>query len=320
MVWWRHFFKHQLFKGVSLAAGVALVCSALLVACGEQPEAVEAQSADSAITLPAAPAKVALVFRVMREGGGGIDATINQVDPQGKVSHYATVPGTGETTFDKPCEAGQRFQAEPKMAAFMRGPTQGCAGRVEFMLYSTQATLQFIRRGDDAASGGDLRVAQSNYGTAADRLQYAEPEKARRLRILSGIAAGRLLGVAQPVDGAEGNEQLTQEFKDRLLAFQAQNGLETTGELDARTRESIGRMQLRGGVVVMSPAVSAGAPSPANAAAAAATPALVVTPQTVTPAVEVRMTTAEMLATPASPQTEAMIRANRAAPATKNRN
>ena len=30
------------------------------------------------------PAKVALVFRVMREGGGGIDATINQVMPEGR--------------------------------------------------------------------------------------------------------------------------------------------------------------------------------------------------------------------------------------------
>jgi hypothetical protein len=268
------------------------------------------QPAELAVPTPEAEAaKVALVFRVMREGGGGIDATINQVDPRGQVSYYATVPGTGEKALDKACEAGQRFQAEPKVAAFLRGPTQDCAERVEFMLYSTQATLQFIKRGDDASRGGDLLVAQSNYGTAADRLQYAEPDKAQQLRVLSTVAAGRALGVTQPVQGAGGSEQPSPEFKDRVRVFQQENGIEASGDLDARTRESIGRMQLRGGAVVVPPAASTGL-GPASAAATA--PALVVTPQAVTPTVEVRMTRAEIMATPASPQTAAMIRANKA--------
>ena len=288
-----------------------LVVSALLAACdGGQPKVAEAQPAVADAS--AEPAQAALVFRVMREGGGGIDATINQLDPQGQPSFYATVPGTGEKALDKPCEAGQRFQAEPKVAAFLRGPTQDCAGRVEFMLYSTQATLQFIKRGDDASRGGDLLVAQSNYGTAADRLQFAEPEKARQLRMLSTVAAGRALGVAQPVQGAGGSQRPSPEFKDRVRVFQKENGIEATGELDVRTRDSIGRMQLRGGAVVVPPAASSGSLSPANAAAATAAPALVVTPQAVTPAVEVRVSTAEMLVTPVSPKTAAMIHANRA--------
>jgi hypothetical protein len=300
-----------------------LAVGILLVACGgERPpvtevrpaDAVEPQSPPGPPPAPAdataAPAKVALVFRVMREGGGGIDATINQIGNQGQVSFYATVPGSGEAALDKPCERGQRFQAEPKVAAFLRGPTQDCAERVEFMLYSTQATLQFIKRGDDASAGGDLLVAQSNYGTAADRLQYAEPEKARQLRVLSTVAAGRALGVTQPVQGAGGSEQPSAEFKDRVRVFQRENGIEATGDLDARTRESIGRMQLRGGAVVVPPAASSGL-SPASAAAVAAAPALVVTPQTVTPAVEVHMTSVQMLAIPSSPQTAAVIHANK---------
>jgi hypothetical protein len=308
-----------------MRSSCVLVVCALLAACGgERPAETVVQPAEAAtpaapaepvvppVETPAAPAKVALVFRVMREGGGGIDATINQVSPQGQASYYATVPGSGEAALDKPCEAGQRFQAEPKVAAFLRGPTQDCAERVEFMLYSTQATLQFIKRGDDASAGGDLLVAQSNYGTAADRLQYAEPEKARQLRVLSTVAAGRALGVTQPVQGLEGSEKPSVEFKDRVRVFQRANGIEATGDLDARTRESIGRMQLRGGAVVVPPAASSGL-SPASAAAAAAAPALVVTPQAATPAVEVRVTSQELLATPVSPQTATMIRANRAA-------
>jgi hypothetical protein len=301
-----------------------LVVSALLVACGgEHPAVPEAPPAEVAppapppaavAETPADTANTALVFRVIREGGGGIDATINQVDPQGKESYYATVPSTGEKALSKPCESGQRFQAEPKVAAFLRGPTQDCAERVEFMLYSTQATLQFIKRGDDASRGGDLLVAQSNYGTAADRLQYAEPAKSRQLRVLSTVAAGRALGVTKPVQGAGGSEQPTAEFKDRVRVFQKENGIEASGDLDARTRESIGRMQLRGGAVVVPPAAMSGAAGPANAAAVAATPALVVTPQAVTPAVEVHMSTVEMLAMPASPQSAAMIHANRVHP------
>ena len=288
-----------------------LVVVALIAGCGaEKPPVIAVQPAEVTPPAPTEAGPAALLFRVIREGGGGIDATINQVNPQGQVSFYATVPGSGETTLDKPCEAGQRFQAEPRVAAFLRGPTQDCAERVEFMLYSTQATLQLIKRGDDASKGGDLLVAQSNYGTAADRLQYAEPEKARQLRVLSTVAAGRALGVEQPVQGAGGSEQPTPEFKDRVRTFQKQNGIEATGTLDARTRESIGRMQLRGDAVVVPPAASTSF-GPGNAASVAAAPALAVTPQTLTPAVEVRVSPAELLATPASPQTAAMIRANR---------
>jgi hypothetical protein len=282
------------------------IAACLLAACsrekpmdratGAPPVAAEAAATDGAAT----PATAPLVFRVMREGGGGLDATINRIDPQGQASFYVTVPGSGEAALEKACGAGQRFQAEPKVAAFLRGPTQDCAARVEFMLYSTQATLQFIKRGDDATASGDLLVAQSNYGTAADRLQYAEPDKAQSLRVLSTVAAGRALGVDHPVQGAGGVEQPTAEFKDRVRLFQKENGISESGELDGRTRESIGRMQLRGREVVVPPA-----------AAVAAAPALVLTPQAVTPPIEVRMNATQMLAIPASPKTAAMIHANR---------
>jgi hypothetical protein len=142
-------------------------------------------------------------------------------------------------------------------------------------------------------------------------LQYAKPEEARRLRVLSQVAAGRALGVTVPVQGAGGAERPTEEFKDRVRQFQKENGLKETGELDARTRESIGRMQLRNKEVVVPPAAS-GTTTPVNPAAVAASQALVVTPQATTPVIEVRTTTAEMLALPASPQTVEIIHANRA--------
>ncbi len=296
-----------------------LFAATWLAACGgtRDPDSPpQVQSQPPAEALPesgndTAETPAPLVFRVMREGGGGIDATIHKIDPQNQASFYATVPGDGTKVMDKPCEAGERFRAEPKVEAFQLGPPQECAARVEFMLLSTLATLQFMKRGDDAAAAGDLLAAQSNYGIAADRLEYAKPEQARRLRVLSTVAAGRALGVTQPVQGAGGSEQPSVEFKDRVRLFQKENGIRETGELDARTRESIGRMQLRGAEVVVPPTAN-GAMSPANAAAVSAASALVVTPQATTPAVEVRVTSTEMLALPASPQTVEIIHANRA--------
>src|SRR5690349_10929908 len=105
-----------------------LVLVGLLAGCGGEKPSVAVQPAEVApAPVPDAPAEagttapapearpMALVFRVIREGGGGIDATINQVNPQGQASFYATVPSSGETALDKPCEAGQRFQAEPRV-------------------------------------------------------------------------------------------------------------------------------------------------------------------------------------------------------------
>jgi hypothetical protein len=69
-------------------------------------------------------------------------------------------------------------------------------------------------------------------------------------------------------------------------------------------------MRLRGREVVVPPA-AAGGFKPASTAAVAAAPALVVTPQAVTPAIEVRMNATQMLAIPASPQTAALIHANK---------
>ena len=41
-----------------------------------------------------------------------------------------------------------------------------------------------------------------------------------------------------------------------MRVFQKQNGIEATGDLDSRTRESIGRMRLREGAVVVPPTAS----------------------------------------------------------------
>ena len=287
-----------------------------LVACGERsapgptppPMDTQPMTEEKAIE---APVPAPLTFLVIREGGGGIDATIHKLDDRNPPTFYARVPGSGEVAMDKACEPGERFQAEPKVEAFQPGPPQECKPRVEFMLLSTLATLQFMKRGDDASAAGDLLAAQSNYGIAADRLQYAKPDESRHLRVLSQVAAGRVLGVTQSVQGADGAEKPTAEFTDRVRRFQKENGLKETGELDARTRESIGRMQLRGSEVVVLPAASV-ATTPAHAAAAAATPALAVTPQAATSPIEVQVNKAEMLALPASPQTVEIIRANRA--------
>jgi hypothetical protein len=292
-----------------------IVCAAfvavLLVACGRkpapasEPEAAPASATDDtgapATAEGALAAPAPLVFRVMREGGGGIDAVINRIDSQNNAIFYATVPGDGTKAMDKPCDPGDRFRAEPKVDSFQLEAPKDCSPLVEFMLLSTRTTFEIMRRGDVASEAGNFTLAQSNYGIAADRLAYAKPAESRRLRVLSTVAAGRVLGVTRPVKGADGKEQPTVEFKDRVRVFQRENGIEETGELDARTRESIGRMQLRGADVVVPPA----------AAVTHRPDATAVSPQEPAPAIALHLNPTQMLAVPASPETAAIIHANR---------
>lgn len=82
------------------------------------------------------------------------------------------------------------------------------------------------------------------------------------------------------------------EYKDRVRLFLKENGIRESGELDGYMRESIGRMQLRGREVGVPPAAA-------------------VTPEAVTPGIEVHMSATQMPALPASPQTVALIHANK---------
>lgn len=242
------------------------------------------------------------VFDVRREGGGGIDAVIKKVDLQGQSTTYALVPVSGTKVMDKPCEVGDRFQAEPMVDAFQLEPPKECATRVEFLLLSTGTTFAYVTRGDQESAAGNFMSSQLSYGIAADRLSYAKPEQSRRLRVLSQVAAGRALGVNRPVEGIDGKEKPTVELNERVRVFQKENGIPENGELDAPTRDAIGRMKLRGGNVVIPPAASAAAAA-AVAVAAEAPPPL-----------EMQFSTVQMLAIPAAPVTAEIIRANRTKP------
>jgi hypothetical protein len=297
-----------------------------LAGCGRDstPEPVAATAvAAEAIPEPAEPddpsaqsdeTSAPLVFHVTREGGGGIDAVIKKLDLQDVATNYARVPPSGIKVMNKPCDEGDRFQAEPMVDAFQLEAPKECSTRIQFRLLSTRQTFEYMRRGDDASAAGDFTLAQSNYGIAADRLAYAKPAESKRLRVLSQITAGRALGVTRPVEGAGGNEQPTAEFKDRVRVFQRENGIEQTGELDSRTRESIGRMRLRGADVVVPPAAATTPEATVNPAAVVVAPAGAAAAVPVAaPPLEAHISTVEMLAIPASPEQAEVIRANRKA-------
>lgn len=297
--------------GRQTTTGAEPAADAATVETAAVPDAAKPDEAVAEGDKAAAP----LVFHVTREGGGGIDAVIKKIDLQDVSTNYARVPPSGIKVMDKPCDAGDRFQAEPMVDAFQLEAPKECSPRLKFMLLSTRQTFEYMRRGDDASAAGNFTLAQSNYGIAADRLAYAKPAESKRLRVLSQVTAGRALGVTKPVEGAGGNERPTVEFKDRVRVFQRENGIEETGELDSRTRESIGRMQLRGAEVVVPPAAAAAPKATLNPAVVAASPAIAAAATATAPAppIEVHFSAVEMLAVPASPEQAAVIRANRRA-------
>jgi hypothetical protein len=201
-------------------------------------DAVPAGDTSSSAAPVPAPA---LKFIVIREDSDlGIASDIKKVEGD-QEKWYADVPESGEVTLSRACEAGERFQADPKVKAFQRGAVQPCASTIKFTLYSTQTTFSLIQKADSAATAGDLLLAQANYGLVADRVQYADPVQAKHFRVMAATAAGRVLGVEHPIEVTNGIEAPSVEFRQKLEAYQRDTHLEASGVLDAPTREAISK-------------------------------------------------------------------------------
>lgn len=237
----------------SILALLALVL--MLTACGRggqsegpAPEATEAARAaedpEEATAEPQQPsdAAAALTIRVLREDGDeGVAATIGRLDDTNVAHHVIDVDDTGIARLDDPCSEEDRFAAKPRVATYLRTAPQRCAQTITFRLYSAQATYQLIQIADEAAKGGDLVVAQANYGLAADRLRYAKPDESARLTVLANAAAGRILGVQTLTTTQDGKETVSGELVDKLKLYQRAAQLPESGELDAATREAISK-------------------------------------------------------------------------------
>jgi peptidoglycan hydrolase-like protein with peptidoglycan-binding domain len=305
---------------------LALSVCLLLAACGRrQDEApvMDAQPANSATadagdaaTTAAAP----LVISVVSEDGEALDADIYLARAADAFDAFTHVARPGPKALGTPCEPGQRFQARPVIEDFRQGKLVDCAPRLDFVMYSVQRTFNISREGQQALDRGDLLLAQERLGLAADRYEFTAPAQARRLRLMSTAAAGRLLGVADPIDSQGAQPVPSEELRQRVRAFQAEHALQATGELDARTRAALSRMQLRGADVVVPPATQvprSGAPladpratvpaSEAALPAAAAAGAASIQE----PAPDLRTSVQQVMAAPASADDAAIIRGNR---------
>lgn len=195
--------------------------------------------AEDAVASPLS--EVALTIRVLREDSDtGVAADVERIEDAG-TRWFANVDDSGIAQLAQPCSPEQRFQASPKVPAFLRTAPQQCASTITFRLYGTAATYQLIRVGDTAARGGDLLVAQANYGLAAERLQWAHPDKAQNLQTLASAAAGRLLGVENPTVSVQGRLAVSPETIEALKDFQRGAALPPTGRLDTATREAMTR-------------------------------------------------------------------------------
>ena len=237
--------------------GFVLTASVLigsLAGCGggsnDDPQvepAVEATVPEATTGPPTEPAEAAepgeLTVQVFRESSdSGVASDIERLDDVGTLHWFADVGNSGVASLPQPCQAGERFQATPKVPDFLRAAPQPCAATITFRLHGTRATLALIQLADNATRTGDLLVAQANYGLAAERLQYANPDEARHLRVLAATAAGRILGVQNPTTSIDGQETISSEVADRLRTFQREAQLPQTGELDSATREAISKM------------------------------------------------------------------------------
>jgi len=187
-------------------------------------------------TPPASP----LVIQVFREDADvGIAADINRLDDTGNPHYYATVDDTGTTKLAQPCSASDRFQADPKVPAYLRVAPQPCASIVTFRLYSAQATEIMIRVAENDERAGDFASAQANFGKAAERLQYSKPLEAEQLKVRVNENVGKLLGVQHPTVSVNGKQTVSPQLSDRIKLYQENAHLPVTGQIDKPTRERL---------------------------------------------------------------------------------
>jgi hypothetical protein len=254
-------------RRTALAAGTV---AALLAACGREPsESPPAAAAETAPAVSPAPpaaeptgAPPGFTIRVFREDSDvGVEADVERLDDTGTAHWFADVGSSGIVTRDEPCEPNERFRATPKVPAFLKVEPEGCSITITFHLYGTDATYALVRIADNAANAGDLLVAQANYGLAAERLEYANPEEAQRLNVLAAAAAGRVLGVQTPTTTVNGTQVIAPETVEKLKTYQRQANLPDTGVLDAATREAISKMSHD---QVLDHAIETPAPPPAD--------------------------------------------------------
>ncbi len=246
------------FSGRVLVATAVLVATGALGGCNRSPDshvvstpqpATPAAEATPVGTTPGSTtdgkgpkAHVALTFRVYQEDTTtGVAAEVDRMDDTGATHFVANVDDSGVTTLNRPCSAGERFQAQPKVPAFLHVAPQACAATVTFRLYSAQATYELIKVADNYSKAGDLANAQAYFGFAAERLKYDQPEEAARLRALATVAAGRVLGVDNAVTVANGKARVTDEFTNKLKIYQHTGKLQETGVLDAATQNKLAR-------------------------------------------------------------------------------
>jgi putative peptidoglycan binding protein len=203
----------------------------------EPPKAQDTEKPKSGgSTTPASP----LVIQVFREDADvGIAAEINRLDDTGTTHYFATVDDTGIAKLPQPCSVSDRFQAEPKIEAYLRVAPQPCASTVTFRLYSAQATYDMIRIAENDERAGHFASAQANFGKAAERLQYSQPLEAEKLKVRVNANVGKLLGVQQPTVNVNGKQTVSPQLSDKIKLYQQNAHLPVTGQIDNQTREQL---------------------------------------------------------------------------------
>jgi hypothetical protein len=223
-----------------------LACIAALAGCGksgneskkEAVAAAEAQLADTAKPEEAGPA--ALVIQVFQENSdAGVAAEVSRLDDTGAAHFVADIDDTGVAKLPQPCATSDRFEAKPRVEAFLRIAPQPCASIVTFRLYSAQAAYALISVAENDEKSGNFAAAQANYGMAAERLQFSKPAEAERLMELASRNAGKLLGVDQPTMFVNGKRTIAPLMVERLKLYQRNANIPVTGVIDQQTREAL---------------------------------------------------------------------------------
>jgi hypothetical protein len=237
----------------------ALAFGSVLAGCNRSNEArtdtstaAEAHATDAGIVEEPSgtTTTAALTFQVFQEDSSvGVAAEVSRLDDTGTPHYVADIDDSGVVSLAQACNAGDRFEAKPKVEAFLRVTPQPCAPTVTFRLYTAQATYALIRLAEGDEQAGNFADAQAKYGLAAERLQVSLPHESERVKVLANRNVGKLLQVDQPIIFEGGKDKVSPQMVEKLEQYQIEANIPVTGIVDKTTRDSL----LRAKTVKLSP-------------------------------------------------------------------
>lgn len=188
------------------------------------------------------------MVRVIDDRADAVPSSIRQI-VQGEHVPLGNTDQQGELHLEERCRQGHQLVARPNDPTFLEA-REWCAGGQEVIVIkvSTPAMVELLwHQADSLAASDENGKAALVYSELATRLVVSDATKAAGARQRAYESLAAKLGVSPAIteDPVKG-PLMSPELRARLVAFQAQRGLEPTGVMNYATLENAAGVPIGG--------------------------------------------------------------------------